>query len=405
MTRTSVFTTSFTAQDDVRGVVVVDSILNGTSSGGVRITPDVDEREVAALAAEMTYKYSFFGLPRGGAKCGITMPAALQGPQKLAALEDVGRHLAPLIRANIYNPGMDMNCGPDDLRAIYRGAGITLGRLTDTSLYTAVFAANAVIACRNVMQGQDAPPTTIAIEGFGNVATHLVQLLPQKDFRIIAVSTASGAVVNEQGLNIDELLTMRAKHGDALTAHVAGTQLTPKEALLHLDVDILIPAARVGSIDADNVAGVQAKHIVPAANAPCTPAALDNLFERGVTVLPGFVCNAGGVLGSSLFDRGVPHAQVQDIAAGPYRNVIETLLRQCLRTGQSAGELATAVAEARYQRAATRTASMNFSDRLKRLVIRKFAYRIPKVRRWLEGDVAAVCIVDLTALADELASL
>lgn len=338
------FIHSFAGKYGVEGHAVVDSLVNGISSGGVRIAPDLEIEEVRMLAAEMTLKYAFCGMPRGGAKCGIQMPSGLSREERRAALEDVGRRLRPLINAGIYYPGMDMNCGPEELGAIYRGAGFDLGTMTDTSFYTAVFAAEAVRACADVLFAEHKGPLTMAVEGFGRVASHLAGMLEPDRFRIVGLSTVRGAVHHPDGFSPADLAQSRAVHGDALVEHLPGKNLESRDDVLFLPVDILVPAARVGSISKENVDRVAARCIVSVANAPCTAEGLEELHRRRIPVLPGFVCNAGGVLGSSLFDRGVPQPEVQKLAAGPYRQAVSALLRRSLELGEQPTELARRIA-------------------------------------------------------------
>jgi len=393
------FTVSFASSDGVEGHAVIDSLVNGTSSGGVRIVPDLKMDEVRFLASEMTLKYAFCGLPRGGAKCGVRMPAGFSREERLDLLEDVGRRLSAVIQAGIYYPGMDMNCGPDELRAIYRGAGIALGGLTDTSLFTAVFTAEAVTACARAEFAHADGPVTLAVEGFGNVATHLAGMLDPARFSIVAVSTVHGAVHDPSGFDPQNLRTMRGAHGDDLVSHLSGERLEPKERLLSLPVDILVPAARVGSINEDNMHDISARCVVPAANAPCTAEALAALHARGIMVLPGFVCNAGGVLGSSLFDRGVPQMEVEALAAGPYREAVTTLVLRSRELGVQPTELARRVALAHLK-----TGPGGSDSRLVR-VARRLARRVRPVARFLDRNVSAACAKHFQELAREIARL
>ncbi|MFP5221216.1 MAG: Glu/Leu/Phe/Val dehydrogenase dimerization domain-containing protein [Acidobacteriota bacterium] len=393
------FTYSFDLGDGVSGHAVVDSLVNGTSSGGVRIVSALNPGEVRTLSSEMTLKYAFFGLPRGGAKCGISMPDGLAGKERLRLLEEAGQCLGPLIRHGTYYPGMDMNCGPDELRAIYRGAGIRLGELTDTSLFTAVFAASAVTACGESQAGDEERPLDVAVEGFGNVGAHLASRLDPKRYRIVAISTIAGAVFNSRGFSPSELTQARKLHGNDLVMHLPGERLEPKERLLELDVDILVPAARVGSIDESNEAGIRAACIVPVANAPCTGEALRRLQERGIMVLPGFVCNAGGVLGSSLYDRGVSAVQVDDLAKGPYRDVVRELVRTARAAGLQPTEVARKVAQARFEKA--RQSASEPSRALK--ILRRMGRRSRLLTACLNRDAARACEENLILLAGELA--
>lgn len=392
---TPLFCISFEGIHGSEGHAVIDSLVKGTSSGGVRIASDLEIEEVRMLAAEMTLKYAFCGLPRGGAKCGIRMPANLTRQQKLAALEDVGRRLRAIISSGIYYPGMDMNCGPEELEAIYRGAGFTLGRMTDTSLYTAVFAAEAVRACADAAFPGD-NPLTLAVEGFGKVASHLAAMLEPERFRIVGLSTVRGAVHHPDGFSLAALRESRSIHGDALIEHLPGRKLDSMEDVLFLPVDILVPAARVGSIRMGNAERVAARCVVPVANAPCTPEALETLHRRKIPVLPGFVCNAGGVLGSSLFDRGVAHPDVQRIAAGPYRQAVTALLRRSAELGTQPAKLARHVAHEVI--GARREEPVSVVGRLRERLTRRFTL----ARRYANRHAARDCARHFADVVDSI---
>ncbi|MEW6116842.1 MAG: Glu/Leu/Phe/Val dehydrogenase dimerization domain-containing protein, partial [Nitrospirota bacterium] len=241
------------------GYIVVDSLINGTSSGGVRIAEDLPFPEVKALAREMTFKYSFIGLCRGGAKSGIRVPECLGPEEKKKVLEEFGRRVAPFIRSGIYYPGMDMNCGPDDLKALYRGAGITLKKTTDTSYFTALSVINAILACEAIKR--EGRPLTVAIEGFGSVGSYLAERLPEERFNIIALSTVQGAVLQQEGFAIAGLLSLRREYGDALIRHIPGSTRIGREELLELEVDILVPSARTWAINDRNAGNVRARFI------------------------------------------------------------------------------------------------------------------------------------------------
>lgn len=355
------------------GYVVLDSLVNMTSSGGVRIYPDMALDEAKMLAREMTLKFSFIGLPRGGAKCGIRVPAEATREEKLALCEEFGRRLSPVIHKGLYYPGMDMNCGPDELRAIYRGAGIALGKITDTSFFTAVSVANALCAVREHLKPER--PLTVAIEGFGSVGAYLAERLPEEQFRIVAFSTVQGAVRNTCGFSHRELVGLRKQHGDGLVFHLPASESIEREAVLTAAVDILVPAARVLSINADNMEAVRARYIVPVANAPFTPEAVDFLHAKGVVCLPGFVTNSGGVFASGLFDSGVPVQRIEEIGAGEYRKVVAALVAASLQLGESPVHLAERVALRRFAEAGTGNRSGGLVKKLARrgLVPKSFA--------------------------------
>jgi glutamate dehydrogenase len=134
---------------------------------------------------------------------------------------------------------------------------------------------------------------TVAVQGFGNAGSIAAQLLHEAGAKVIAVSDSTGCVYNKDGLNIPELIHMKA-----LCGHVEGfpeSEADQPSELLALKCDILVPAALENTIREDNAAAVRAKIVAEAANGPVTPAADRILEGKGVFVIPDILCNAGGV--------------------------------------------------------------------------------------------------------------
>lgn len=363
--------TIHTELNGAEGFVAIDSLVNGTSSGGLRIAADMDELETKTLAREMTLKFSFIGLPRGGAKSGLKVPAGTTVEKKRLILHEFGSCLAPIIRNGIYYPGMDMNCDANDLRALYLGAGINLpDKATDTSYFTAISVANALEAAISQMPDHNRP-LTVAIEGFGSVAAHLAARLPADRFSIVALSTVKGAAINENGFAAAVLTEGRRRYGDDVVNHLPDGRAIEMEAVLAAKVDILVPSARTWSIHPDNVHQIQARLIVPAANAPYTTEAIAILQERGIVSLPGFVTNAGGVFASSLHDSGVDTWQIEQIAAEYYRPVVAALLRKSRELGQSTVGVAEQVALQRLTASQAGAGADGTLDRLLKRFYRK----------------------------------
>jgi glutamate dehydrogenase/leucine dehydrogenase len=134
---------------------------------------------------------------------------------------------------------------------------------------------------------------TVAVQGFGNAGSIAAQLLYDAGAKVIAVSDSTGCVYNRDGLNIPELIHMKA-----LCGHVDGfpesEPILPHE-LLAMQCDILIPAALENVIHAENAGAVRAHIVAEAANGPITPAADRILESKGIFVIPDILCNAGGV--------------------------------------------------------------------------------------------------------------
>jgi len=349
------------------GFLVIDSLFLEHSSGGARIGPDMMLDEVRDLAREMTLKYALSHLHRGGAEAGLRLAADLDPTRRRDALLGFGRQIGPVVRCGMYSSGMDMNCGFEELHAIYAGAGLPVGRPTDTSFYTALGLADAIRGCAEGLNLR--APVTLAIEGFGNFAAHPAGVLPADGFRVTAISRVRGAVSHPEGFGFDELQRQRAAHLDDLVHHLSGTSL-PLEALLAHPVDILVPATRTGSITEEVASRIRARAIVPAANAPYRPGAIRLLGERGVLCLPGYLCNADGVFGSSLADNRVSLKAVKEISLTRYRPLIRTLVAMCPPRNPCpvtiVDAIATSEAELRARRAPQRPLRRRLWDRISR---------------------------------------
>jgi glutamate dehydrogenase (NAD(P)+) len=329
---------------DYEGHLVIDTLVEDRSAGGVRIADDLPLDEVQDLAHEMSFKYALFHLPRGGAKAGIRMDSGMDPTRRIAALEDFGRKLAPIIGNGIYSPGMDMNCGPEELRAIYRGAGIGLGAITDTSWFTAlgVFHSIQAMADRLEVRGR---PVTLAIEGFGSVARHLVDRLDPDQFRITSIATIQGAVRGAEPFEPGILGEARDRHGDDLVLHIEGERAT-REDVLTDSADIILPASRTRSITPELAERWRGKAVVPIANAPYVEGTIETLSSRGVVCLPGYVTNCGGVLASSLKDQGMAVDEVEELFATRYRAIVDGILRVAAATGRPGTTVAEDLARA-----------------------------------------------------------
>jgi glutamate dehydrogenase (NAD(P)+) len=340
----------FSLQSGAQAFLAIHTIVNGTSSGGMRICEDLSIDEVRALSREMTLKFSIFELGRGGAKSGIRIPPGVGPEGRRNILRELGERMAPIIHSGLYYPGMDMNCTQDDLRIIYGSAGLPLGNITDSSYFTALSVANAVEVIR--LKKRSTAPLRIAIEGFGSVASYLASRLPTEHYRIVALSTVKGAVSSKNGFPQADLASARKEYGDDCIFHLPSDRKLDRESLFEAETDILIPAARTWSITRENANKVNAKWIVSAANAPCTSEAISRLQECGIEFLPGFVCNAGGVFGSTLFDVGVPEESIEEVGKTLYRDVIASLLDRAGALGKPASAIAEKVAIARYEKMA-----------------------------------------------------
>ena len=291
------------------GYRVQHNLARGPAKGGLRYHPSVSLNEVRALAMWMTWKCAVVNIPYGGAKGGVIV-----NPKELSnrELENLTRRYATEISI-IIGPNEDIpapDVGTDeqimawimDTISMHRGyteagtvtgkpvsVGGTLGRAEATGRGLLYIVQEAARHFALSVEG-----STVAIQGFGKVGAVAAQLLRRAGARIVAVSDSRCAIYNEQGLDIDALMPFRedkipldqAKRGDRIT----------NQDLLALPVDFLIPAAIEGQIHAGNADEVRARYVVEGANGPTTPEADAILTEKGATLIPDIVANAGGVI-------------------------------------------------------------------------------------------------------------
>lgn len=291
----------------MRGVLVIDSTVLGPAGGGIRMLPDVTIREVAALARAMTYKYTIFGLPRGGCKGGIWGDATMTPETRRGYMRAYGRLLSPFLKPRKAVVGPDMGVFIEDLEAIYAGAeadyprsGLFARQVDGQPLEFHITGHGVYVAARKGFEaaGRGFEGATVAVEGFGHVGVGVSRYAVKNGARLVAVSTIQGAVHDEAGLNFERLLALREVHGDACVLEYPGGRQIPNTDIYYLPVDLLIPGARPYVITEKNVDRVQAKIISSGSNIPITEVAEQRLFERGILSVPDFVANAGGVLAS-----------------------------------------------------------------------------------------------------------
>jgi glutamate dehydrogenase (NAD(P)+) len=287
----------------MRGVLVIDNTARGVGKGGTRMSPSLSVLEVARLARTMTWKWAGVDLFHGGAKAGILGdPSA---PNKEEMLRAFARALSNEVPAE-YVFGLDMGLTEKDA-AIFidelgdRGAAVGLPRVLGGLPYdelgvTGYGVAEATDAAASAIS-LDIKGASVAIQGFGAVGQAAAERLIELGAVITAVSTATGALVNESGIDVPKLIALRREFGDASVMQYGGA-LEPSAALT-TDAQILIPAAREDVINKDLATSTAARLIVEGANMPTTPAALEVLNERGVTVVPDFVANAGGIVAAA----------------------------------------------------------------------------------------------------------
>ncbi len=285
------------------------SIARGPAKGGLRFAPYVNVDEVRALAMWMTWKCAIVGLPYGGAKGGVICdPKHLS----LGELERLTRRfaseLSPLVSPEKDIPAPDigtdgrimawfmdtysMNIG-HSVPGVVTGNPVAIGgsegRIEATGRGVAL-CTRWTVERLGIQLGD----CTAVVQGFGNVGSVAARMLQEYGAKVVGVSDVGGGIYNPKGIDMRALRMYQQEHNGI--AGFPGTKAVGNDALLELPCDVLVPAAVEGQIRADNAGRLQCKVLAEGANGPTTPDADVILRERGITVIPDVLCNAGGVI-------------------------------------------------------------------------------------------------------------
>ncbi len=303
-----------------RGFRMLHNDSRGPGKGGIRFHPEETADTVRALSTWMTWKCAVADLPLGGAKGGVVCD-----PRELSEREQEGicrgwiRAIARTVgnvqdipAPDVMTNGQHMVWMMDELETIHGGhepgfitgkpvgMGGSKGR-TEATGYGVVYTLREVLKA----QGIELKDMTVAVQGFGNVAQYAVQLLNEIGAKVLAVSCwdkadkCSYTYKKEAGVCFEELKSVTDKYGtvDWARAKELGYERLAGDEWMKLPVEVLIPAALDRAITEENWEQVAStvKIIVEGANGPTTPEAEKNLLARGVTIVPDFLANAGGV--------------------------------------------------------------------------------------------------------------
>jgi len=281
----------------------------GPTKGGIRFHPEETIDTVRALAAWMTWKCAVMDLPLGGAKGGV-----ICNPKEMSQgeLERLSRSyiqaIYHLIGPDKDVPAPDVYTNPQIMAwmmdeyskiagknqfGVITGKPLAVGGSKGRDKATAWGGMVAIQEAAGVL-GIDLTKATVAVQGYGNAGYYAALLLHTIcGATIVAVSDSQGGIFNPKGIDPNEAL--KCKQDTCSVVNLSGSTPVSNEELLELDVDILIPAALENVINEENAPRIKAKIVAELANGPTTPEADQILHEKGVHVIPDFLCNAGGV--------------------------------------------------------------------------------------------------------------
>lgn len=298
--RTEVFT----------GYRVQHSMALGPSKGGLRFHHEVDLDEVRGLAALMTVKCALLNLPFGGAKGGVQVdPRKLSMHEKerltRKLIDKIGFAIGPYTDIPAPDMGTDAQVMAWIVDQYSQKYGYSPGVVTSKPLALGGSLGRNEATGRGVMLimretskefGLPWSTGTVAIQGFGNVGSHLAAALHAEGVRVVAVTDVEGGVYNPDGLDIPALHAHVQETGSV--AAFSGGEPLSHDNFWAVPCDYMVPAALGGVVTEENVDQLNCSAVVEAANAPTTPEADASLNERGVLVIPDILANAGGVVAS-----------------------------------------------------------------------------------------------------------
>ncbi len=311
----------------LRAILVIDNIAKGPAIGGLRMAPDVTPAECFRLARAMTLKNAAAGLAHGGGK------AVLYGDPRMprADKEQLIRALANALRMTgdyIFAPdmGTDEECMawvrdeigrvvalPRDIGGIpldeIGATGWGLSHVTDIALEYCDFTL------------QDA---RVVVQGFGAVGSHTARFLANKGAVLVGAADSGSTIYNPDGLDVARLCALKAE-GGALADYPDATKLD-RDAVVGLECDIWIPAARPDVINEQNVRQLRTRLVIEGANIPVTHGAEKLLAQQGILCVPDFIANAGGVICAAMEYHGASEgAALQSIEEKLRRNTRQVL--------------------------------------------------------------------------------
>lgn len=297
------------------GYRVQHSTVCGPAKGGLRFHQDVNLEECEALASLMTWKCSLAGIPYGGGKGGISVdPFELSPREREMMTRTFAARIAPFIGDWTDVPAPDVNTGGPEMVWIMdtvsklRGhlePGVVTGKpiaywgSKGRTAATGLGVATCVLELLK-RQNIEAKDATVIVQGFGNVGTYNALFLQEAGAKIVGISDITGGYYNPNGIDVKAAKAYVEKHPKRILDGYTEPGLVKMsgEEILEQECLVLSPCALEGAISDKNAGKLKCKYIVEGANGPVRPEGDAILDERGIIVVPDFLANSGGVIGS-----------------------------------------------------------------------------------------------------------
>ncbi|HEX5136153.1 MAG TPA: hypothetical protein VFY93_04215 [Planctomycetota bacterium] len=309
------------------GRVAIAAPPGRSATGGVRAVEALDGVDLGALAATMARKYAFLPFPKNGAaKAAIVLPPVAPPGERKERLRAFGRALAGDVRAGRYRPWTDIGTTEDDLREVYAGAGARAPVFGNSGVFTAYSVAGAGLAACDAL-GIAPRGARAVIHGFGNVGRELATSLSRLGLKVVAIANRAASVAAPEGIDAAAAVA----RGDRWIEE--GGLRGPREAVFEVPCDVLFACADARAIDARAAEAMAARAVVSGANDPFAAGAEEVLLRRGVLLLPDFVVNSGGILGSFLSSFGLGRERIERFEMDAWRGACGRLIARARRRG------------------------------------------------------------------------
>jgi len=283
--------------NEVIGLIAIDELINGKAAGGIRVIDKANEDILRALARNQTLKNAFLGLALGGAKGAVIIHEDDSKDVRKTKMRLFGKRFSNLLTRS-FIPGMDTGLSLEDMAQIMDGAGYrhNVRKWSNkSSLNTALSAHESAKAALNYNK-TELKGKRIIIEGLGEVGTKLLKRVVKDGALIVGVSTRFGALYNCNGLDIHSILRLKRRLGGYFVIHYKN-KIAPEDLLIK-EADILFTCAVPYTITEGVALKIKSKLIIPVSNLPATKNALAVLYQRGISLIPNYISNSGGVYGS-----------------------------------------------------------------------------------------------------------
>lgn len=348
----------------MEGFLVVDNTILGPGKGGIRMTADMSEEEVWRLARTMTWKNALAGIPFGGAKAGIVWPGGSDELKK-KYVQSFARAIK-LFTPRKYIAGPDVNTGEREMQWFVEATGnwrSATGKPANLCMKifgkpgekcgiphefgsTGFGVAQAVAETAKALN-INIHGARVAIHGFGNVGTFTYTYLRRMGAVIVAIADMGGAIFNDEGLDDTEI--QKVIQEKKLVSECKQCRKISDKEFWKTPVDFLIPASVTDVINETNKNDIRAKAIIEAGNIPMRENIEEELFRKGVFILPDFVANAGGVISSYAEYRGYNPKKMFDVVERKITNSARLVLEQSIPLKKNPREAALAIAQEKVE--------------------------------------------------------